>query len=89
MFYGHCLHPADGSWTPPISLATASACYSYCALHSSYISEIRMTDEEDFVVLLLKDRVFHIPQPNQTMKELPLTPELLAYMRAGGAGRDA
>jgi len=85
MFYGYCLNPADGSWTPPVTLETAVACYQYCAAHHSYIEEIRITDEEDFIVLQVKNHVLRIPQADETIKELPLTPALLAYIRAGGA----
>ena len=85
MFYGYCLNPADGSWTPPVTLETAQACYLYCAIHHAYIEEIRITDEEDCIVLHTVHHVLRIPQADESIKELPLTPELLAFIHAQGA----
>ena len=85
MFYGYCRNPADSSWTPPVTLATALACYQYCAAHQSYIEEIRITDDEDFLVLQMLHHVLRIPQADKTIKELPLSPALLASIHAQGA----
>jgi len=85
MFYGYCLNPADGSWTPPVTLATALACYQYCAAHQGYIEELRITDDEDFIVLQVRTHVLRIPQADETIKELPLSPALLAYIYVQGA----
>jgi hypothetical protein len=85
MFFGYCLHPADGSWTPPVTLQTAVACSQYCAAHHSSIKEIRITDAADFIVLQVLDHVLRIPQADGTFQELALSPELVAHIRAEGA----
>lgn len=72
MFLGYCLNPADQSWTPAVHLATAEEAYCYCGLHHRWASEIRITDEEDFVVLHVEDHVLKCPMPDGTLRETPL-----------------
>lgn len=82
MFFGYCLFPDGRGWTPAITLPSATAAYRYCALHAHRTREIRITDDEDFVVLHMLDQVFHIPLPDGSVRRLPLTPELRAVIDA-------
>lgn len=71
-FLGYCLNPVDGSWTPPVHLDTPEACFRYCALHHRWAPEIRITDEEDFIVLHVENHVLKCPMPDGTLRETPL-----------------
>jgi len=82
MFLAYCLNPIDQSWTPPVHCRTAAEAYRYCALHHTYIREIRVTDTDDFIVLHMVNHVLHIPMPDGTLRELPLTPDLIAVINA-------
>lgn len=72
MFRGYCLNPADGSWTPPVHLDTPEQAYTYCGLHHIWAPEIRICDEEDFVVLEVIEHVLRCPMPDGTFLETTL-----------------
>ena len=69
MFLGYCLHPVDGFWTPAVHLATVEEAFRYCILHHHWSLEIRITDEEDFVVLHVENHLLKIPMPDGSFKE--------------------
>jgi hypothetical protein len=71
-FLGHCLMPGDQAWTPPVHLDAAEACFRYCLLHHRWASEIRMTDEDDCLVLHVVAHVLRCPMPDGTRRETPL-----------------
>lgn len=73
MFRAYCLNPEGGSWTPPVHLDTAAQAYTYCGLHHRWAHEIRVCDEEDFVVLHVVDHVLICPMPDGTFRESTLT----------------
>jgi hypothetical protein len=72
MFLGYCLNPADQSWTPPVHLATAEEAFHYCAMHHRWTDEIRITDEDDFMVLHMTNHVIKCPMPDGTFQFIPL-----------------
>lgn len=76
MFLGYCLNPANGSWTPPVRLETAEAAFGYCMLHYRWAPEIRICDEEDFVVLHVENYVLKCPMPDGSLKTWPLRPPI-------------
>lgn len=80
MFFAHCLNPVDGSWTPAVSLRTAREAYQYLALHHGWTREIRIVDADDCIVLQMQDAVLKIPLPDGSLREMPLTPALLAVI---------
>ena len=71
-FTASCLNPVDGSWTPPVRLDTAEACYRSCVLHHRWAPEIRICDEEDCIVLHVENHVLTCPMPDGTLREMPL-----------------
>ena len=73
MYLGYCLSPFDSRWTPPVHLETAEECYTYCALHHVWAQEIRICDDEDFVVLHVVDHVLKCPMPDGTLQERRLS----------------
>jgi hypothetical protein len=72
MFLGYCLIPINNTWTPPVRLETAEAAFMYCTLHYKWTDEIRITDEDDFVVLHMEHRTLKIPMPDGSIREHPL-----------------
>jgi hypothetical protein len=81
MFLAYCLNPVDQSWTPAVHLKEAVDCFTYCFLHYRWSPEIRVTDEEDFVVLHVENGILKIPQPDQSLRELPIDEALIARFR--------
>jgi hypothetical protein len=81
MFLGYCLNPADHSWTPAVHLKEADDCFRYCFLHYRWSPEIRITDEDDYVVLHVENSILKIPQPDQSLRELPIDNALVARFR--------
>ena len=67
--WGYCLHPVDGSWTPPVLLDAAEDVYHSCVLHHHWAPEIRICDEEECMVLHVVNHVLKCPMPDGTMRE--------------------
>jgi hypothetical protein len=82
MFLAYRRHPVSDTWTPPVPLATAAACYRYCALHHGMTPEIRIVDEDDCIVLQMREHVLRIPLPHGRFREMPLTPLLVEVICA-------
>lgn len=72
MYLAYCLNPANGSWTPAVHLDTAEAAFRYCLLHYRWTEEIRVCDEEDFIVLHLENGVLKCPMPDGSLKTFTL-----------------
>ncbi len=72
MYLAYCLIPVADTWTPPVHLDTAADCLRYCVLHHRWAPEIRITDEDDFVVLHVVDHVLKCPMPDGSLRETPL-----------------
>ncbi len=67
MYFGYCLIPFDNCWTPPVHLETAEAAFCYCKLHHRWFQEIRITDEDDFMVLHVIDHMLMYLRADGTM----------------------
>jgi hypothetical protein len=80
-FLGYCLNPADGSWTPPVHLVTVEACSRYCVLHHRWAPEIRICDEDDFVVLYVEHSVFVVLYVEHSVLKCPLPDGAFREMR--------
>jgi hypothetical protein len=81
MFLAYCLNPVNQRWTPAIHLKEAAHCFRYCFLHYVWSPEIRITDEEDCIVLHVENGILKIPQPNQSLLELPIDDALIERFR--------
>ena len=73
MYLAYCLNPANATWTPPVHLNTPEECFDYCLLHHVWALEIRVTDEDDYVVLHVEAHVMKLPMPDGTLHEFELT----------------
>lgn len=71
MFYGYCLTPVG--WTPPVRLENAAQCFSYAMLQARFWEEVRVVDDEDYIVLHIKEQEQIFPGIEEGV-----TPEALA-----------
>lgn len=69
--------PNDLGWTPPVTLQNAEACMRYCLLHHHMFPEIRITDEDDAVVMHVRESQYVYPR-----EEAGVLPEALANIDA-------
>jgi hypothetical protein len=69
---GYCLLASPDTWTPPVPLRSAEEAVRYCVLHHAWYKEIRICDDEDYVVLLVADHVLTCPMPDGTLRETRL-----------------
>jgi len=71
-YLAYCRGPADQTWTPPVHLDTPEACLRYVYLHHGWAPEIRITDDEDFLIMHVQDHILKIPWTDETLREFPM-----------------
>ncbi|MDD3350188.1 MAG: hypothetical protein PHC40_04945 [Eubacteriales bacterium] len=50
MLKGYIFEP-DGTHTPAVSLADAEAAVAYARLHGAFCHEVRIVDEDDYIII--------------------------------------
>lgn len=61
MFYGYCYPEPDGWHTPYVTLKDAGEVFCYIRLQSKLFREVRITDEDDYIVAQVIDGVIVHP----------------------------
>ena len=67
-YLAYCRNPVDQSWTSPVHLETPADCFRYAYLHHIWAPEIRITDDEDFLIMHVQDHILKIPWTDETLR---------------------